>query len=119
MMILADLIITFIGKRHISKVDLTTCIIGFKLQGFGLIVNFNRQIQVFKDAVKQSQCTLNIHLNVEQLSDGEEKPALQVCKCNNTAEADRRVHGIVYNLRTCYKIDNSGRDRKEDANEHE
>src|SRR6266516_2183237 len=92
--------------------------IHFELQWFRFILDFNRQIQVLKDAIKQSQCSLNIHLDIQQLPDGEEKPALQSRKSDDTAESDSRV-GVVNDLQTCYKIDNGWRDRKEDANEHE
>ena len=94
-------------------------IIRFQLQGFGLILDFNGQIQVLKDAVKQGQCSLNVHLNVQQLPNGEEEPALQGCECDDTSQTDCSARRVVYNLRARDEIHNRRCDRKEDANEHE
>src|SRR5205085_1378570 len=98
--------------------DLPTYFIHFEMQWSEFILDFNWQIQVLKDAVKQSQRSLNIHLDTQQLPDGEEKPALQGRKGDNTTESDSSV-GALNDLQTCYEIDNSWCDRKEDANEHE
>src|SRR5258708_27130361 len=89
------------------------------MQRVGPILDFNGQIQVLKDTVKQSQCPLNIYLDIKQLPDWEEEPALQGCKCDDTTEGDSCVQRAINNLQSCYEIDNSRRDREEDANEHE
>ena len=60
---------------------------------------------------------MNIHLNTEQLPDGEEEPALQGCKGDDSTDAEAKR--IAYNLRTRDEINNRWCDRKEDADEHE
>src|SRR6185312_11989316 len=69
-------LIPFVDERDIIECDLAAHLIVAEVKRIGRILDFNRQVQVFKDAVKQSQGTLNVYLHVQQLSYGEEQSAL-------------------------------------------
>src|SRR5581483_4366001 len=93
-------------------------IVGIELACIGLILDFNRQIKVLEDAVKQCQRALNLNLHVEQLADREEDSALERRECDDTTKRDSRVW-VLNNLITGDQVDDCGRNREKSADEHE
>src|SRR5205807_304095 len=104
--------IAFVGEGHIIKCDVALNIVGFKLQSIWLVLNLNWQVQIFKDAVKEGQGTLNLDLDIEQLSNGEEQAALQGGESDDTSQGQACVR-VLDNLPASNKIHNGGCDRKE------
>ena len=73
---LCHVFVSFVSEHDIFECNMTIYFFRIEMQSLRLILNINGQIQVLEDAVEERQCTLNIHLNIEQLPDWEEESAL-------------------------------------------
>src|SRR5207247_2118945 len=72
-----------------------------------------------KDAIKQGQSPLKLHLNVEQLPQWQEEPELKCRKGYHTAQRDVGRYGVLNYLKTSHRVDNGRGQGAERAHQHE
>ncbi|HYY68743.1 MAG TPA: hypothetical protein VE734_03340 [Terriglobales bacterium] len=61
--------IGLVGKRDAAERNPTTHVVGPQLDGIGCILNFDRQVKVLENAVKERECPLDFHPDMQQLLD--------------------------------------------------
>src|SRR5579884_1477318 len=66
-----------VGEVDVVEGDAALRTLWINDQGAGLASDLDGKVEVLEDAVKQRQRPLNLYLNLQELSNGEEQPALQ------------------------------------------
>src|SRR5579872_3909885 len=98
--------VALVGKGHILEGHFAAHAIGRERKGIRLILDFNWQVKVLEDAVKQRQRALNLHLYIEQLSNREEQTALQCGKSHDATKCESGVVWLRNNKPTGDEVDN-------------
>ena len=81
-----------------------------------LVPEGDRQIKVFEDAVEEGEGALDLDLDIEQLPEREEEPALQRREGDDIADGHRAA---ADDFPPGDQVDERGRDREKRADDHE
>ena len=76
-----------VAERHVAEADAARDRVRLERHGVGSVRDLRREVEVLEDAVEQRERALQLDLDVEQLAQREEEPALERREGDDVADA--------------------------------